>query len=277
MVCVETDRPNLGEVIFEQIEVEMHQVDVEYWKLLRTRQGQAPTQIEEYRKRAGIDEPTPPLRPQLILMPLDSYAQRLFIVEAYKHPKGDPNSRHWLLKLAERVEARIMKRLGELESSGAYRKFAHHGVTEPQMREVVQKSLAAIVGRWPVTKEFVMPAAAPPILPVNPVANKSALLIMAEAAKRAAEIPVVQAPVSSSFAAELQRLLLEARIRPEDIAEDVGINERNVYRHLSGQTKPSLVNLGSYEKALSKRLGRPVKLPMPAKRQSASKTSAKRQ
>ncbi len=99
----------------------------------------------------------PPPRPQMILALLDGYAQRLFIVEAYKHPKGDSSCRYWRLKLVERIEVRIMRRLDELESSGGFRRLAYHGVTEPQMREAVKNSLAAIVGRWPVTTEFVMP------------------------------------------------------------------------------------------------------------------------
>lgn len=76
---------------------------------------------------------------------------------------------------------------------------------------------------------------------------------------------------------ELRRLLDESRLRPEDIAEEIGIEPRNVYRHLSGDTVPSLVNVGKYEKALSEHLGRNVRLPTPEKRQNVSKTSATRQ
>jgi hypothetical protein len=76
---------------------------------------------------------------------------------------------------------------------------------------------------------------------------------------------------------ELKRLLEEARIRPEDIAEEIGIDARNVYRHIAGKNQPSLVNIGQYEKAFSKRLGRKIALPTPAKRQNVSKTSEKGQ
>lgn len=67
-------------------------------------------------------------------------------------------------------------------------------------------------------------------------------------------------PVSASpgFGVELKRLLEEARTRPEDIAEEVGIQPRNVYRHLAGETSPSIANVGRYERALSKRIGRKV-------------------
>jgi hypothetical protein len=86
----------------------------------------------------------------------------------------------------------------------------------------------------------------------------SPLLIMA--ATQTNTIPV-QVPLAPSVAVELRRLLEEARIKPEDIAEAIGIQPRNVYRHLSGQTRPSITNIGKYEQAISKRLGRKVLLP----------------
>ena len=76
-----------------------------------------------------------------------------------------------------------------------------------------------------------------------------------------------QSPKPLGIGGVLRQLLDESRLRPEDIAEDIGIQARNVYRHLAGETVPSLVNVGKYERALSKRLGRPVKLPIPLKRQ----------
>lgn len=72
--------------------------------------------------------------------------------------------------------------------------------------------------------------------------------------------------IKPSLGDELRRLLTEARIRPEDIAEEIGIEPRNVYRHLAGTTHPSLVNIGKYEKALSRHLRKPVHLPTSVKR-----------
>ena len=124
------------------------------------------------------------------------------------------------------------------------------------------------------------------------ISSGSALLMMAHTAAQGAHlqpsnVPSVMAPVltdtrtevpgPSSIGVELRRLLVESRLRPEDIAEEIDIAVRNVYRHLAGETVPSLVNVGKYEKALSKRLGRSVNLPTPEKRQNASITSAKRQ
>jgi hypothetical protein len=91
--------------------------------------------------------------------------------------------------------------------------------------------------------------------------------------------PIIQTPTAETprLANDLKCLLDEARLRPEDIAEKIGIDPRNVYRHLSGETVPSLVNVDNYEKALSNRLGRKVKLPTPLKRKRVSKTSVIRQ
>ena len=76
-----------------------------------------------------------------------------------------------------------------------------------------------------------------------------------------------EVPRPTSIKEQLKQLLIDCRWRPEDIAEEIGIQPRNVYRHLAGETFPTLVNVGKYEKAISKRLGRPVKLPTPSKRQ----------
>lgn len=80
-----------------------------------------------------------------------------------------------------------------------------------------------------------------------------------------------------SIGEEIKRLLTEARKRPEDIAEVMGIDPRTVYRNLNGSSLPTLVNIGKYEQALSSLLKRDIKLPMPVKSQRASKLPAKRQ
>jgi hypothetical protein len=113
--------------------------------------------------------------------------------------------------------------------------------------------------------------------PVN-MASASPLMIMAETAGRGAHLQPPNVPSTRKrIGEELKRLLDESRLRPEDIAEEIDIEARNVYRHLAGETVPSLVNLGKYEKALSKHLGRAVKLPTPEKRHNVSSTSVKRQ
>jgi hypothetical protein len=113
-------------------------------------------------------------------------------------------------------------------------------------------------------------------------ANPPPLLKMAMAARPASTplIPLLtpsSKPAVSKLAEELKKLLTEARWTAEQIADKVDIGPRNVYRHLAGDTAPSLKNIGAYEAVLSKQLGRKVVLPTPVKRQNVSKTSSKRQ
>jgi hypothetical protein len=80
-----------------------------------------------------------------------------------------------------------------------------------------------------------------------------------------------------SFAAELSKLLIEARWTPEAIADEMRIDWRTVYRHRKGEILPSLKTVALYEAALSKKLKRTIVLPVSGKRQNASKKSGKRQ
>jgi len=89
--------------------------------------------------------------------------------------------------------------------------------------------------------------------------------------------PTFQVISKLRFATELRRLLNEARLKPERIAEEIRIQPRNVYRHLSGENAPSLTHVGKYEEVLTRALGRKITLPTPDRRQNASKTSSKRQ
>jgi hypothetical protein len=68
------------------------------------------------------------------------------------------------------------------------------------------------------------------------------------------------------FSDALRSLLDEARWTSEMVAEKVGIDPRNVYRHLSEDTMPTKANVGKYEEVLSKQLNRKVILPTPEKR-----------
>jgi len=66
--------------------------------------------------------------------------------------------------------------------------------------------------------------------------------------------------MGAGYSEELRALLVECRWRPEDIAEKIKIQPRNVYRHLSGKTTPTLANIARYEEAFSKKLNRQIKL-----------------
>lgn len=58
---------------------------------------------------------------------------------------------------------------------------------------------------------------------------------------------------------QIRDLMNEARLTKEQLAEGIGIQERNVYRHLAG-TPPRAKTLAAYEEFFSKRLKRSVQL-----------------
>jgi hypothetical protein len=81
----ESDRPNLGPCAFEQIDLELHEIDVRFGHDLR--------QMQESRLRPviGLLEslPSPP-RPEELKSILRWYAETLFYAEASKYPPSSP-------------------------------------------------------------------------------------------------------------------------------------------------------------------------------------------
>lgn len=66
------------------------------------------------------------------------------------------------------------------------------------------------------------------------------------------------ATTSVSVSAQLEPLRIEADISQERLAELVGIDIRNVQRHLSGVTKPTKRNIFRYQREFSKLLKRNI-------------------
>jgi hypothetical protein len=69
---------------------------------------------------------------------------------------------------------------------------------------------------------------------------------------------VTPAQETPSIASQIQRLRLECKWSIETLAAKTGFDDRTVRRHLSGETKPHLRNIGTYEQAFSKALKREV-------------------
>jgi DNA-binding transcriptional regulator YiaG len=61
-----------------------------------------------------------------------------------------------------------------------------------------------------------------------------------------------------TVAKQIQRLRTESNLTVDQLAEKVGLDVRNVTRHISGKTKPRLSNLAAYERVFSEALGRKV-------------------
>ena len=138
------DRPDIGPHVFEQIEVEMHDQDKRYWPQLLAMQ--MPTPVMELAFTV-LAQPSPraPQLPSRLSVILHSYAQSLFYVEASKYPPVDSRLRHWLTKLAERIESRIMRSVREIEAKAIMTSLAYHGVSESQMRQVIAEALQQMI------------------------------------------------------------------------------------------------------------------------------------
>lgn len=67
---------------------------------------------------------------------------------------------------------------------------------------------------------------------------------------------------------QIERFREECRMSVEQLAEEVDIEARSVYRHLSGKVEPRLNHLGAYDRVFSKHLGRKIVI---------ERTSGKRQ
>jgi hypothetical protein len=82
-------------------------------------------------------------------MYLHSYALELFNEEFNRYPNDQQCSARWAQKLAERVEARIIRRIGELEASQSsgmvLMNLGYHGVTQPEMRETIRVCLKGLI------------------------------------------------------------------------------------------------------------------------------------
>jgi hypothetical protein len=104
-------------------------------------------------------------------------------------------------------------------------------------------------------------------LHIQPQTEDSPLLIMARAANvreiqgESTQSIAKEPDTSANFAAALKDLLTEARWTAEEVAEKIGIDARNVYRHLSSETLPKLGTLALYETQFSKKLNRKITLP----------------
>lgn len=276
-----SERPPLHGYTCERIDSELYEVDKRHWPRITAMR---------VKRHHSVDEPVPPQKPEHLLLEIRLYAEALFKAEAdhYYDFHNDPGYREWLYRLQDRVKARAMKSLDTLESGGTNILehvmgiqggliLGYHGLTIPGVEAELQTMLVELCDQYErgiapgKTSVTVKGSAAQVPTPESPP------LIMAKAAALNATPGKQETTMQPRLSEALDRLLNEARWKPELIAEKVGINPRNVYRHLSGETLPTLSHVGLYESALSKELGRKVKLPTPAKRPRASKMPVIRQ
>jgi len=142
----ERDRPNLGLYLYEEIELELHESEKTFWSAISAMQ--IPTL--ELMIAATEAQPLPPRQPMHLRAIVHRYAQTLFSVEAKRYPR-DSRLHHWMLKLKERIGARIIHGVKELESRGRHKmqRLDYHGVTESQMMQTVNDAIQELINTWP--------------------------------------------------------------------------------------------------------------------------------
>jgi hypothetical protein len=132
-------RPDLGLVVYDQIALQWYEVDKYYWEALG--EIQMPTPAAEavfaYLRRG---EPRPPQRPERLTLLLQGYANALFVTEAERYP-NHPQLGHWLARLAERVVAKVMETIKQIDKKNKLYSLAYHGLSETQMRQIMTKEL----------------------------------------------------------------------------------------------------------------------------------------
>jgi hypothetical protein len=148
------DRPELGLDIIEQIDVEMHRQDMRFWPVLKGLQLPKPETQKAYAQLVFNEGPMPPRRPQKLSTVLGDYATALFQVEASRYPRLDPQFTHWLERLAERVQARTIERVEQVEAGNPTNSLAYHGLSIEAMRTAIATSLHEAVKAWPQSADF---------------------------------------------------------------------------------------------------------------------------
>ena len=108
------DKPLLDPYIWELIELDLHKVDKSWWTTFSAMAVSVSLSFLGFKEDSG---PPPPKQPIQLKMYLNSYASELFNEEFRYYPNDPDCSTHWAQKLAERVEARIIQRIGEIEAS----------------------------------------------------------------------------------------------------------------------------------------------------------------
>jgi hypothetical protein len=140
-----SDRPPLNSYTCEKIDADLHEADTRHWP-----------QITAMRVKTfhPLDEPVPPQRPEHLLLEIKWYARSLFRTEAdyYEPLRADPRYGAWLVSLADRIVARVMKALARLEKSGTNALeramgiegaliLGYHGLTTQGVEEELQAAL----------------------------------------------------------------------------------------------------------------------------------------
>lgn len=246
--AVVTERPPLHEIVLEQIEQLLHKVDERHWPSITE------MRIKKY---YPLDVPVPPQAPQQLLGNILWYASMIFGTEAdqYEEFRNDGRYPAWLSRLADRTVKRVLAAVERLDGADSQALIlGYHGLSKEKIEAELKSSL------WEISKQYEQGTApsqrkteARP-LEVRPLLETLAAMLT----------PKLPSPASSeSTASQLKRLRDECDLTTEAMAQAVGIDPRNVRRHLAGATLPRRSHIAAYEKLFSEQLGKTISLKRP--------------
>jgi hypothetical protein len=143
-----SDRPVLGLDFEYALEKSSQQFETILWQELRTMQVLTPVGQEAFKKSPFANypafrfQPPTPRSPVALRRILTVHPSMLFDSQANFYP-NDPRLKHWLIKLAERISAKTMGIIAEVEKAGRETMMSldHHGLTQAQMRSAVNAAL----------------------------------------------------------------------------------------------------------------------------------------
>jgi hypothetical protein len=256
------EKPDLPLYDQTTITEERYNADREAWQAFREI-----LRPKKWNESTRFDGPRPPKETAKFYLYLSNYSNELFFLEANRYPQypPNPNSRNWLINLAQRVEDHAIRAIRDLAASNPEKDFSYHNVAEDEMRRTIQQRLAKeMKDHFPI--EFPRPTPVPPRAPGSNAVTPETI-----ARARGQNVARPAPTAGESFGKALDDILRENNIRPEALAERMEIEWSTVYRHISGKHWPNRDSLKRYAEALSGILGYSVKLPTPPKRQRSKK------
>jgi hypothetical protein len=239
--------PHFDPYVWELIELDLHKIDKSWWMTLSSMAISIP--LLGFKTESG---PPPPKQPIQLKMYLHDYASELFN-EEFKHYPNDPDClAHWAQKLAERVEARILQRIGEMEasrfSSMVRMNLSYHGVTQLEMHETIRECLKGLIEEKLLSE------------PQNQEATTTKTLPISESKEPA----IAPAPSEIEHRETLLAEYKAATGGPSDYqifnAQNAGLHKPEFYRWLKGTLSAHSKTAQNFERFL-----REKKLPIPRK------------
>ncbi|MBS1798450.1 MAG: hypothetical protein JSS95_01355 [Acidobacteria bacterium] len=143
------ERPPLPRIVCDQIDLMLYKVDQEHYRNLSGMQVPHETP-------AG--KPRPPKMPAQLLNQLQWYASVLFTreVQQYGSVRKDARYETWLKRLADRIVARVVNAVYEVDKGSSTESLKYHGLTHDEMVAGLRETLSALVGKyvWEQSPEF---------------------------------------------------------------------------------------------------------------------------